>query len=94
MAAGLLETGDAEAATEELVYAASHIARAILLARGVFPLSRAELPPQLKPYESELADALDRLIVGDIEIDKLKKIQHFLQDRLRQLTDKAAVPQA
>lgn len=43
----LLEMGDMPAAEEELRFALSHIARALLLSRHVFPLSRPELPEQL-----------------------------------------------
>lgn len=44
----LLDAGDASSAQKELVYAASHLARAILFDREVFPLSRPELPAQLR----------------------------------------------
>ena len=48
MASELLEAEDLEAATEELLFGASHVARAVLLKRRVFPLSRPELPAQLE----------------------------------------------
>lgn len=48
LAATLLETGDIEAAAEEMLYAASHTARAILLKNGLFPLSRPEIISQLR----------------------------------------------
>jgi uncharacterized protein (UPF0332 family) len=48
LAATLLETGDMIAAAEEMLYAASHTARAILLKRGIFPLSRPEIIRQLR----------------------------------------------
>ena len=48
LARSLLEMGDNEAATEELVYTLGHIARALLLQAGVFPLSRPELAGQLR----------------------------------------------
>jgi uncharacterized protein (UPF0332 family) len=44
----LLRVGDIEAAAEELAYAVSHVARAMLLKKGVFPLSRPEMISQLK----------------------------------------------
>ena len=47
LAGGLLEMGDNEAAAEEFVYTLGHIARALLLRAGVFPLSRPELARQL-----------------------------------------------
>jgi len=48
LAAGLLETGDIAAAGEEMLYAVSHTARAILLKNGTFPLSRPEIIAQLR----------------------------------------------
>ena len=47
LASMLLETGDLAAAAEEMLYASSHTARAILLRAGVFPLSRPEIIAQL-----------------------------------------------
>jgi predicted nucleotidyltransferase len=44
----LIETGDLEAATEEMLYAAGHIARGLLLKADVFPLSRPELEDQIE----------------------------------------------
>lgn len=48
LAAALLETGDMAAAGEEMLYAVSHTARAILLKNGMFPLSRPEIIAQLR----------------------------------------------
>lgn len=48
LAESLLKMGDTEAAAEELVYTLGHIARALLLQAGVFPLSRPELADQLR----------------------------------------------
>jgi len=47
LAATLLETNDIAATAEEMLYAVSHTARAILLKNGVFPLSRPEIISQL-----------------------------------------------
>jgi len=44
----LIETGDLEAASEEMLYAAGHIARGLLLKVEVFPLSRPELEDQIE----------------------------------------------
>jgi hypothetical protein len=58
----LLDMGDSDAAHEDLLYAAGHLARAKLLSLEVFPLSRPELPGQLRDAGlDELASALDRL---------------------------------
>ncbi len=64
MAEGLLDVGDMIAASEELMFAASQVARAILLKHGEFPLSRMELPSQLQNRSPGLADFLSRLIAG------------------------------
>lgn len=48
MASTLLKMGDAEAASEETLFALCHVARALLLRAGVFPLSRPELEEQLQ----------------------------------------------
>jgi hypothetical protein len=47
LAAALLRTGDIPASCEEMLYAASHTARAILLKNRIFPLSRPEIISQL-----------------------------------------------
>lgn len=61
-AVDLLDVGDVPAAEEEFRYALSHAARAKLLARKVFPLSRQELPNQLADLgEPGLADLLRRV---------------------------------
>ena len=89
MATALLDTGDSDAAAEEFLYAASHIARAILLRRRVFPLSRPEIPGQLRPYDPELARALDQLIAEDLDVPRLLEIECLLRDRLTLLTELA-----
>jgi predicted nucleotidyltransferase len=56
----LLAMGDISAAEEEVRFALSHVARAELLARRVFPLSRQELPRQLRDvYQKQLADMME-----------------------------------
>lgn len=60
-AESLLAMGDVPAAEEEVRFALSHIARAQLLLRRVFPLSRPELSSQLKGIgDQELASMLSR----------------------------------
>lgn len=62
----LLEMNDLQAAREELGYAGNHIARAMLLRRHIFPLSRPELSDQLREVQQEgFADLLDRLQLDD-----------------------------
>ncbi len=53
LAAALVETGDIAAAGEEMLYAVSHTARAILLERKIFPLSRPEIISQLRDANHE-----------------------------------------
>jgi predicted nucleotidyltransferase len=66
----LLKMGDVDAAQEEARYALSHLARAALLTRQVFPLSRPELPAQLEGIgDVELARAL-RMSLADDPIGK------------------------
>ena len=72
MSSELLEAEDLEAATEELLFGASHVARAVLLKRRVFPLSRPELPAQLEDVDSSLAGLLQKLIDGDVDADGLE----------------------
>ena len=68
-ARSLLDLGDRDAALEEAKVGLSHLARALLLDRGVFPLSRPELPGQLTAIgERELAQAMSS---GDGEVDVL-----------------------
>lgn len=47
-ASDLFRMGDLPAAEEEIRFAVSHLARAELLSRRIFPLSRQELPVQLR----------------------------------------------
>ncbi len=62
LAAALLETGDIAAAGEEMLYAVSHTARAILLEARIFPLSRPEIISQLREANHErLARILEDL---------------------------------
>ncbi|MGB9242909.1 MAG: nucleotidyltransferase domain-containing protein [Candidatus Acidiferrales bacterium] len=62
LAAVLLQTEDIAAAGEEMLYAVSHTARAILLKAGVFPLSRPEIISQLRETNHErLAKMLEDL---------------------------------
>ena len=59
----LLDTGDEEAAAEQLVSMLTHLARAALVETGTYPASRPELPGQLRARgEHEIADALEQAI--------------------------------
>ena len=83
----LLGVGDIDAASEELMFAASHVARAVLLKHGQFPLSRMELASQLENIATDLAQLLNRLIVGDLDADGLQAGERLLKRQLAQLLE-------
>ena len=59
----VLEVGDTEAAEEQALSYATHLARAELLKHGVYPASRPELPGQLRTIGADdAADGLAQLI--------------------------------
>jgi predicted nucleotidyltransferase len=67
-AGSLLYLGDRDAALEEAKIGLSHLARALLLERGVFPLSRPELAEQLDAIgETDLAGAMTS-VDGDVDV--------------------------
>lgn len=69
----VVASGDAEAAGEQVRGVVTALARWRLLHAGAFPLSRAELPDQLRAVgEYETADALEHCIHGSPTIDELQ----------------------
>ena len=84
-ASEMLDMGDVDAASEELLFAASHVARATLLKQGVFPLSRPEMPSQLAATHPGLARLLERLIGEDVDADGLRSALALLEGRLGRL---------
>jgi HEPN domain-containing protein len=88
-ASDLLAMGDHDAAQQEARFAASHAARAELLAKRAFPLSRPELPGQLRAIGDEaLAAILDRLALAeDIPQKDLQSMVDALQERASIGTD-------
>ena len=78
----LLDTGDVDAASEEMMFAASHVARAVLLQKGQFPLSRMELPSQLENIAPDLACLLGRLIVGGMDPEGLRAGEKLLKRQI------------
>ena len=86
LAQALLDTGHRDAAEEECLYTASHIARAILLRNSVFPRSRPEMPSQLERYDRELSQVLSQLIKGDLALSKISEMIDGLRDRLERLS--------
>ena len=85
MGSELLDVGDVDAASEELMFAASHVARATLLKHGIFPISRPELPSQLIGIEPKLAHFLDLLIEGNVGEPDLRSGQSLLVRQIKQL---------
>lgn len=84
MANALKEIGDVSASWEEYLYAASHMARAVLLAAHHFPLSRGELSGQLSAIgEKELAYYIKQLINGEPHRKTLDEISEKINWRLK-----------
>ena len=82
----LLDAGDMSAASEEMMFAASQIARAILLKQGEFPLSRMELPSQLQNKSANLAELLSKLISNaSLQSDALRHGETLLRQEMDQL---------
>ncbi|MGD0773121.1 MAG: hypothetical protein ABSC05_09900 [Candidatus Solibacter sp.] len=70
--AKVLESGDTDAVHDQAVSYLTHLARAELLERGVYPASRPELASQLRACDgSQVAEQLDRLLQND-RIDKAR----------------------
>ena len=90
MATALLDVGDVEAASEELLFGTSHVARAILLKHGTFPLSRPEMPAQLKAIDVRLAALLQRLLDDFAEAAELRSGKLLLERRINDLSSTPA----
>jgi hypothetical protein len=75
----VLESGDTDAVREQAVTYLTHLARAELLDRGVYPASRPELASQLRASNGNpIAEQLDRLLQNDrideARIDEVLKL--------------------
>ena len=78
LASVLLGTRDVPAAAEEMLYAVSHLSRAMLLKVGIFPLSRPEMIDQLKEAGlRHLAELLKELIYGQPTRTTLKRAMRY-----------------
>jgi hypothetical protein len=76
----VLELGDVRAAEEQAVSYATHLARAELLRRNVYPASRPELPAQLRKVGSyEAADCLEQLF--NPAVDHSRQIRLLAETR-------------
>jgi uncharacterized protein (UPF0332 family) len=89
LAVALLETGDISAAQEELLYAVSHTARAILLKVRIFPLSRPEIISQLRESNHDrLAKILEDLSYQEPSKSALNRYSMYVK-RLLVFMDRA-----
>ena len=80
LADDLLTSGDIEAAREEYLLTATQVARAELLRKEVYPMSRPQLSEQLRCVgEFELAAHLDTLSEGDGQTEQLRRIGQNLR---------------
>ena len=80
LAKTLLATGDIDAASEEVLYAASHAARAVLLKSKVFPLARAELVSQTRNIGHErLAQMLETFLFGAPDENAVQSGMQYLK---------------
>ncbi|MBI4486046.1 MAG: hypothetical protein HY655_08560 [Acidobacteria bacterium] len=76
----VLEVGDVDAAEEQALSYATHLARAELLKRNVYPESRPEIPSQLRKIGAhEAADCFEQLI--DRTVDHSKQISMLVETR-------------
>jgi hypothetical protein len=81
LAEQVVASGDVEAGAEEVRRAVTAVARWRLLSAGAFPLSRAELPVQLRAVgEQDVAAALERCLHGPLEADELRALVAFVGD--------------
>ena len=87
----LLAVGDMDAFEEQCLYAVSHLARALLLRRGVMPLSRPELAAQLRGLdEREIASFLEDLARGGVTPARGAALCAAVESRLLRLRETAA----
>jgi hypothetical protein len=77
--AKVLQSGDRDAIREQAISYLTHLARAELLDRGIFPASRPELPSQLRATNSSvIGEQLERLLqndqIDDARLDQLLRL--------------------
>jgi hypothetical protein len=92
----VFELGDAEAAYEQALSYVTHLARAKLLEKRVYPASRPEIPRQLRAVGCvRIAEWLERLIdrttVHSEEIAKLLKSRNLRSDCTRRQSKRVKV---
>jgi len=85
MADKLAGSGDLDAAAEEYLLAATQIARAKLLRKGIFPMSRPQLSRQLDlAGEADLAREMQELSEGRFLGSKMREISKSLASAIGQ----------
>lgn len=85
-----LTDGDRDAAEEEYLLTASHLARAVLLRARTFPLSRPELPQQLRALgRTKLAEALSALMSDALGLNDLREVARVVEQELEVLAREA-----
>jgi hypothetical protein len=74
-----LKLGDENAAREQAISYLTHLARAELLEKRIFPASRPELAKQLREVDdSELAQNLERVLLDEsVDLTELDKLVHL-----------------
>ncbi len=78
----VLEVGDADAAHEQAVFYLTHMSRAELIKRKVYPASRPELPRQLRSVGCRrLASSLELALSGSFT--KPEQISRFIDQELK-----------
>ena len=86
LASHLLKVGDRTAASEEALYAATHVGRALLLRAAVFPLSRPEVVEQLAAAgHRPLVQLLRRLLAEEEDHRFLYQSVRYLKRLLTNL---------
>lgn len=93
VADALVEVTDFTSAQKEAIYAASHTARALLLSCGRFPLSRPELPAQLRQVgQLQAAGVLTGLTGANVEPAQFKADLNWLREAIGDGIRGLAVP--
>lgn len=74
-----LKLGDENAAREQAISYLTHLARAELIERRIFPASRPELAKQLRQVnDSELAENLERVLLDEsVDLTEIDKLVHL-----------------
>lgn len=90
LGAELLQIGDEDAASEEFLYALSHLARALLLRANVFPLSRGEVVGQVVGIGyPDLGELMVSLTLDGGENGTLRRAQLYAGKLLKYLDREA-----